>query len=110
MLGLAAVILTCWVTLMTLILAFYFVVLIWEGGEAGFLSVALAVLELTLWSRLASTSQRPVSFPSAGIKGVHPLITTWVILLFFCLFFFKSLFYSQTQLPNIYLQHIKKSF
>jgi hypothetical protein len=44
--------------------------------ETGFLCVALAVLELTLWTRLASNSEIAyLCLPSAGIKGVrhhHP--------------------------------------
>jgi hypothetical protein len=42
--------------------------------ETVFLSVTLAVLELTLQTRLASNSQRSacLSFPSAEIKGIEP--------------------------------------
>ena len=39
------------------------------GVETGFLCVALAILELTLKTRLASNSE--IHLPSAGIKGVH---------------------------------------
>jgi hypothetical protein len=54
-------------------------------------SVALAVPELTLWTRLTSNSQRSASLclPSAGIKGVHHHHLAWATLLsniaFFCL-------------------------
>jgi hypothetical protein len=37
--------------------------------ETAFLCIALAVLELTLYTRLASNSE--IRLPSAGIKGVH---------------------------------------
>jgi hypothetical protein len=52
------------------------------GGGAGFLCVALAVLELTLWTKLSSNSQRSgcLCLPSAGIKGMSH--HSWVVL--FC--------------------------
>lgn len=40
--------------------------------ETGVFIVALAVLETTLWTRLALTSETGLPcFPSAGIKGIH---------------------------------------
>jgi hypothetical protein len=40
--------------------------------ETGFLCVALSVLELTLYNRLASNSEICLPLPpKAGIKGVH---------------------------------------
>jgi hypothetical protein len=43
-----------------------------EGVNTGLLCVALAVLYLALWTRLALNTQRSTaSFLSASIKGIH---------------------------------------
>ena len=58
--------------------------------ETGFLCVALAVLELTLYTRLAWNSEiRPPLPPSAGIKGVRH--DTQIVPSFFyvCVFYFE---------------------
>ena len=58
------------------------------GVETGFLCVALAILELTLKTRLASNSE--IHLPSAGIKGVQHYCLAYLKFykchLFVCLF------------------------